>query len=430
MELPVELKNKIVEYLTSLPNIEDRNVRRALISRAALDDQLENSINFDVAGTDPFFHLLVRDLSRFGELRDGRDALEAVLKAAKKSVGRNIKPEYDILIQEWQYFRQKGKTFVPDYTHDILVSYVFQDNKPASSSDDGWVTQFAEKLRNQMDQKLGGSDRYALCLVCLDQQMDGRSEITPEIVDRLRAAATLVIILSRSYVESYIYQQKRNDIARIIEERTRRHSNVFLIEPDQLEDEDHLPEFCGLQSYQFLDAYSYTTRLHDLSCDLTDKLQKLQRDRKSATMINETITGPSDTPSKLPTAFIDVDQIDVSLGDEIAQVLIKHGVGSIKPLQSERPSENRAFFEEAVTMCKCLIIIYGKVRPQWVIRQVGEILKISGPGKYKIIYDGPPEQKPNLPFDFPDFHVLVCRKGVSEYELRSLVHSLQEGREI
>ncbi len=439
MELPTDLNTNIVKYLTSLPNIANEKTRRALVYGASLDTPLEELIDFNVSGSTQFFQLLIHDLIRFGKLQDGRDPLESLLKASQQYVGVDRKPYCELLIQEWQYHCQKGKTFIPDYTHDILVSYAFRDNKPVSGSDDGWVTKFVETLKNQMNQKLGGSDRYALGVVCLDQQVDGRSEITPEAVNRLRSAATLVIILSQNYVNSYSDQQLRNDIASLIKERTHLYSNVFLIEPDQLEDKDHLPEFCGLQSYPFLDEYGYTTRLHDLSCDLIDKLQNMHLSRKSAAMINATIASTSPKPqlvssevsSQPSTAFIDVDQSDWTLGDEIVQVLKKDGVGSIKPLQSEKVSENRAFFEEAVTMCECLIIIYGKVRPQWVIRQVGEILKISGPGKYKIIYDGPPEQKPDLPIIFPDIQIVECRKGtcdVCEREPCILIHTLQRGR--
>ena len=81
-------------------------------------------------------------------------------------------------------------------------------------------------------------------------------------------------------------------------------------------------------------------------------------------------------------------------------------------------------------ICECLIIIYGKVLPQWVIRQIGEVRKIIDRSKQKIIYDGPPEQKADLPLDFPDIHLLVCRKGiceVCELKLRNLIHASPGG---
>ena len=40
MTLSVALKSKIVNFLESLPNINDSDVRQAFINRAALDEQL------------------------------------------------------------------------------------------------------------------------------------------------------------------------------------------------------------------------------------------------------------------------------------------------------------------------------------------------------------------------------------------------------
>jgi hypothetical protein len=43
------LHNRIVEFLTSLPNIQDKNERRALIFSAVLDSELEDQIEFEHA---------------------------------------------------------------------------------------------------------------------------------------------------------------------------------------------------------------------------------------------------------------------------------------------------------------------------------------------------------------------------------------------
>ncbi len=93
------LHQKIVEFLTSLPNFHDGNTQRALIYGAGLDSQLQNQIYF----TGPpaqFAQLLVTTLSGYGKLEDGRHALEAVLESAKQSVGQDKRNYCDTLIQE------------------------------------------------------------------------------------------------------------------------------------------------------------------------------------------------------------------------------------------------------------------------------------------------------------------------------------------
>ncbi len=93
--------NRIADFFTGLPNIEEQNARRALLNRAGLDPQLYAQINFD----DPpaqFFQILVRTLSQYGTLSDSRNALQAVLRAAKNSVGLEKQTECDRLIEAVQ----------------------------------------------------------------------------------------------------------------------------------------------------------------------------------------------------------------------------------------------------------------------------------------------------------------------------------------
>ncbi len=90
---------KIAKFLTSLPNIDEIDARRALLHSAGLDKQLQDQI--DIAGPPAhFFQLLVRTLSDYGTLKDGRNALQAVLESAKNHVGQDRKDYCDTLIQE------------------------------------------------------------------------------------------------------------------------------------------------------------------------------------------------------------------------------------------------------------------------------------------------------------------------------------------
>ncbi len=99
MKLPSELHNKIVNFLTLLPNIEDEKSRQALINRASLDDRLQRRIS--VAGSaEQFSQTLVPTLVRYGKLEDGRDALVAVLEAAKDYVGQDKQEDCETLIQK------------------------------------------------------------------------------------------------------------------------------------------------------------------------------------------------------------------------------------------------------------------------------------------------------------------------------------------
>ena len=99
MALSVELHIVIVDFLISLPNVNDSSGRKALIYRAGLDANLQSLIEFSEP-LGQFFELLVPQLISYGKLNDGRNALEAVLESAKDYVGSEKKRECDNLIQE------------------------------------------------------------------------------------------------------------------------------------------------------------------------------------------------------------------------------------------------------------------------------------------------------------------------------------------
>lgn len=99
MQLPVELQNKIINFLVSLPNIHDGDTQRALIYQAGIDSQLQAQISF---GKPPaqFVPSLVSLLLSYGKGEDGRYVLETVLEAAKYYVGYDRKLYCDRLLEE------------------------------------------------------------------------------------------------------------------------------------------------------------------------------------------------------------------------------------------------------------------------------------------------------------------------------------------
>ena len=112
------LLTKIIEWFTSVPGLDDGRARQALIMRAALDIQLQEQIEFS-GPTYQFFTLLVPTLMDYGQLNDGRNALEAVLEATKQFVGVNKKADCDTLIQE---IRLNEKTQLQEFLdHDTSL---------------------------------------------------------------------------------------------------------------------------------------------------------------------------------------------------------------------------------------------------------------------------------------------------------------------
>lgn len=106
MVLSADLRRNIINFLQSLPNINSEDGRLALIESAVLDEKLTAQIRFDQALA-LFCQRLVTVLIGYGSLQDGRDALEAVLDAAKSWVGLTRAEECDRFIAAWRANRQQ-----------------------------------------------------------------------------------------------------------------------------------------------------------------------------------------------------------------------------------------------------------------------------------------------------------------------------------
>lgn len=92
-----ELQLQIRELLAALPTIAQSDMRHALVETARLDLALQQQLNCDATPAN-FIPQLVGACSRYGNLNDGRDALAAVLDAAKSYVNVSQRAVCDELI--------------------------------------------------------------------------------------------------------------------------------------------------------------------------------------------------------------------------------------------------------------------------------------------------------------------------------------------
>ena len=85
-------------------------------------------------------------------------------------------------------------TFVPNYKHDIFVSYAHVDDLPLEGATQGWVTTLIHSIKIRLAQKLGRSDAFDLWM---DQRLASNVKITSQI-----SAAILIVVLSPGYIAS------------------------------------------------------------------------------------------------------------------------------------------------------------------------------------------------------------------------------------
>ena len=98
--------------------------------------------------------------------------------------------------------------FVPQFKHDIFVSYAHLDNRPQilGKDDSGWVSTLKAYLQNFLDSKLGKPADIWMDV----KGLSGNEPLTPELRETVSRSATLLVVLSNSYLESDWCGQERD----------------------------------------------------------------------------------------------------------------------------------------------------------------------------------------------------------------------------
>ena len=132
--------------------------------------------------------------------------------------------------------------YVPGFEHDIFVSYAHVDDMALPGFDDGWVTTLVKNLKILVSQSLGRTDAYSLWM---DYRLQHNVAITDAVMDNVRKAATLVIILSPGYLASDWCQREKNAFLKALKERKKEVPSVFVVETRQIEKKEYPKEFKG-----------------------------------------------------------------------------------------------------------------------------------------------------------------------------------------
>lgn len=140
--------------------------------------------------------------------------------------------------------------YVPNYQHDIFVSYAHVDNEPLAGSDKGWVTTLITELKKLLSQKLGRVDAYSLWM---DYRLTGNRPVTPDIDEQVKSTASFVLILSPGYLASQWCVLEYTTFLQQIGANSWR---IFLIEKDfierdSIERDNKLPGLRELRGYPF-----------------------------------------------------------------------------------------------------------------------------------------------------------------------------------
>ena len=122
MRLSIELQRQIIDFLLTLPDLDDTKSQRAFIFSAGLDSPLKNRIQFGESSAQ-FVALLVSNLVAYGRLVDGRYALEAVLETAKTYVGQEKQAYCEILLDKLRTNATENFQRLSEQSKPRIISY-------------------------------------------------------------------------------------------------------------------------------------------------------------------------------------------------------------------------------------------------------------------------------------------------------------------
>jgi hypothetical protein len=132
--------------------------------------------------------------------------------------------------------------YVPDYGHDLFVSYAHLDNRGEMA----WVTNLVRHLETETSARLGTKDLR----ISIDHDLDGNRPLTVEIVERIRQSATLLVIMSPGYIASAWCARERNAFLAFARECVS-DGRIFIVHCREIEPLALPPEFGDLIGFKF-----------------------------------------------------------------------------------------------------------------------------------------------------------------------------------
>ncbi len=137
---------------------------------------------------------------------------------------------------------------------------------------------------------------------------------------------------------------------------------------------------------------------------------------------------PVSSYKRAPLVLLKSETSDTDLAAKICQHFRQHKDVSFS---HPKPSISSRLVERWILRCDGMMIVYGAVDAEWVEKQYLDILdmipKRERPFYALAIYDGPPEDKPELSFHAPELQILFCRDCLKEEEIRKFINSLHAG---
>ena len=254
-------------------------------------------------------------------------------------------------------------TYVPGYDHDVFVSYAHLDNQ----GEPAWVTNLVRHLETEVKQRLGTKDLR----IWIDHNLDGNHPLTPDIMQAIRRSATILPIVSPSYIESEWCARERNAFLGVARDCVSE-GRVFIVHCREVDRQFQPPEFGDLKGFKFWTQDSdaggvmrplgladqkepaYFTAVINLADKLSQKLKEIRTAR--------TAGAPVSAPAEVEHVFVARSADDMETREEeLVSHLTQAGLRVLPETWYREDSEQefRAAMQADLQRCSVFVQLLG-----------------------------------------------------------------------
>jgi hypothetical protein len=254
--------------------------------------------------------------------------------------------------------------YVPGYDHDVFVSYAHLDNQGELA----WVTNLLRHLETEASQRLGTKDLR----IWIDHDLDGNRPLTPEIMQAVRRSATVLLVVSPSYIASEWCARERNAFLGVARDCVSE-GRVFIVRCREVDRQFQPPEFRELIGFKFwthdADAGgvmrplgltdknepAYYSRILDLADKLSQKLNEIRAARTEG--------APPSASAEIEHVFVARSAGDMETReDELVSHLTQAGLRVLPETwyHEDNEQEFRAAMQADLQRCSIFVQLLGK----------------------------------------------------------------------
>jgi len=255
--------------------------------------------------------------------------------------------------------------YVLGYDHDVFVSYAHLDDQ----GEGAWVTNLVRHLDTEIRQRLGTQDLR----LWIDRELDGNHPLTPEIMRAIRRSATIILIVSPSYVASEWCARERNAFLGFARDCVSE-GRIFVVRYREIDPQILPPEFGDLIGFKFwtqdhdaggvarplgltdLKEQAYFAAVINLADKLSQKLKEIRTARIAG--------APSSAPATVECVFLARSTDDMETREaELVSHLTQAGLRILPETwyREDNEQEFRAAMQADLQRCSVFVQVLGRL---------------------------------------------------------------------